>query len=113
MRATDLRTALAGLTQTLETIARYTPTVWDDQIAYVCRQMLEFPPLFELVAWLLGDPDVQTLRDEARTERIVQLTQTRSAELAQQLAPSGLSLFTLLQYLPLIVRLLLSLLGKR
>ena len=109
MSVVEIRTALEGLLKVVETIARHTPTVWDDQFTAVVKSLLEVPALLELVAYLLGDSQVQTLRDEARTERIQRLATTHAASPSM----ASVSFAIVLQYLPLIVRLLLSLLGRR
>ncbi len=108
MTAVEIRAALEGLLKVLETFAKYTPNHWDDQLTEVVRNLLAVPALFELLAFLLGDREVQTLRDEARTERI----QTLAA--AQQVPHIALQSWPIvMRFLPLIVRLLLSALGRR
>ena len=109
MTAVEIRNALEGLLKVVETIARHTPTTWDDQFTTVLKSLLEVPVLFDLLAYLVGDPQVQSLRDHARTERI----QCLANEHAASASVAGISFALVLQYLPLIVRLLLSWLGRR
>lgn len=98
----------------LKTVAKYTSTQLDDQLVEVLDAVFSQPELIALIESLLNDPAVQTAKDDARTSLIKDLANRRRNPETETAANSaGLGWEALIAMLPTIIRILLSLAGKR
>jgi len=101
----------------LGTLAKYTATTVDDQIVAFLNAALENPAVLDLLESILNDHDVATHKDEARNAAMMAAVQkfdgSRIEKIKELLGAAGITWDFVISTLPLIVRLLLSLSGKR
>jgi len=117
----NLRTAISVAITLLQTIASYTATTIDDQIVKFLQAVSTSDSLLQFLESLLAAPAVQSTRDADRTQNI-QLTaqslfkkhkEEQGTSLEDAVTKVGIPLPTFWSLLPLVVRLLLTVLGER
>lgn len=119
----DIRTALTVALTILTTFAKYTATTIDDTVVAGLQALLANEALLLFFERLISDPNVLNTKDESRTVNIQTAAQglfqqhkeenPTDATLGQELAKVGIPMPTFLSMLPLLIRLLLTLMGKR
>lgn len=95
-----------------KTIADWTPTPWDNYVVTILESALNNPALLDLLDTLFGHHDVLTSKDGLRNAAMMTLAEGKRSAVEPSL-PAGINWATLLTYLPLLIRLLLTFAGKR
>ena len=96
------------------TLAELTTNSIDDKLTAAITAILNNEALLNLIRALLNDSGVTTSLGESRTAAIVKLAaDSHTATGEQALRAAGLSWLEFVKFLPLIIRIGLTLLGKR
>jgi len=109
-----LKAALEVALFIAEILAKVTTTRWDDEAVKLIKAAINSPELLELLRRILSNEEVTNKtgkdRDLAIFNAAKDLQKNFPAEIASKY---NFTLEALIKYLPLIVRLLLTVLGKR
>jgi hypothetical protein len=105
----NLVAALTSALMIAETFAKYTKTTIDDTLVAVGKAILNSPALIELLQKLVNNPTILATTGEERTVAIRSFASANAPAEAKFELPWD----KILEYLPVIVRLILSFTGKR
>jgi hypothetical protein len=108
--------ALKAVQGVLTTLAAYTDWKTDDKLAEVLSIVLTNQSLIDLIKQLVGDNDVVSNTGAARSAAILSAADSYAAicpNCKSDSEASGIPWALLLEYLPTIIRLILTFTGKR
>ena len=109
----DVIGALKVAVSILKTVAMWTETKVDDKVVQLLELILSHQVLIDFLEDLINDPAVVETKDDVRNANIAVKAGSAKPEVMQLVQSSGIGWGVLITYLPTIVRLVLSLLGKR
>jgi chorismate mutase len=97
-----------------ETLAKVTTTRWDDEAVKLIKAAINSPELLELLRKILSNKEVIEKTGKDRDVAIFNATKDLDRKFPAEIASKyNFTIEALIKYLPLIVRLLLTVLGKR
>lgn len=97
-----------------EQLAKLTATLWDDRAVALLRALLSDQALLDFLKAIIGTPAVMQSAGPARTQAIHAAMAEHGNVTVQSLVSAlGFAWTEVLEYLPLLVRLLMTVLGAR
>ena len=113
----DIISLCKAVISVFSTLAKYTTTTVDDQIVAFLTAALDNPAVLDLLHAILHDQDVVNSKDEARNLAMMgavgRFDGSRLQAIKEFLAAAGITWEQVMTYLPLVIRIFLSLSGKR
>lgn len=109
----DLISVLRTGVGILETVVKFTETTVDDKFVELLKLLISHQQLVDWVQDLISDDKIVSSKDEARDTAIAIKAGHAAPEVQHLFAQAGFSWVTVISYLPTVVRLILTLVGKR